>query len=661
MRIPMPSVVLPMSVVLFLGLLFPTSLPAQETDFSSMSLEELLDVDVSVVTKTKMTSREAPGVVTVVTAEEIAASGARDLVDVLLLVPGFQFGVDVQGVVGAGIRGLWGHEGKILLLVDGQEMNELLYSTLQFGNHFPVRQISRMEIIRGPGSAVYGGYAELAVVNIVTRSAADGTGFAAEVTAGEMADTFGRRTLDLRWAERFGDLSLSASAFVGEGNRSDGTYTDALGDSYDLSDQAELNPGFYNVGLAWKGLEARVLVDRYHMTQRDLYGENMSYAGDLDFDSWYGSLAWPLAWGDRLTITPKLQYRNQRPWQEDDEGPPYDKTASRLLVGATADWRPADGWSFLGGVEYAHDRGEASAGTDPADWFATGPDVAYDNLALFAQGSWSGGWANLTVGVRFEDHEEFGSSFVPRIGLTKATETWHVKLLAARAFRAPGLENIRLGSGVEPEETTALEVEAGWRFAKGLSATVNLFDQRIDEPIVYFVDPETEEEGYVNADRVGTRGAELDLRWRGERGFVTLGYSTYAARDNRVASYGVPGEGSALLGMARHKATLLASLRIGERWHLSPSLVHRTGRWAWTGYDEEGDGILEELDDSTLVNLWLAADDPFGVGVDLGVGVFDLTDEGEVFPQPYDSGHPPLPGSSRELVVRVGFRIGGAK
>lgn len=661
MRIPMRSVVFPMLVAVLLGLLGKPAARAQEADFSTMSLEQLLDVDVSVVTKTKMTSREAPGVVTVVTAEEIAASGARDLIDVLLLVPGFQFGVDVQSVVGAGIRGLWGHEGKILLLVDGQEMNELLYSTLQFGNHFPVRQISRMEIIRGPGSAVYGGYAELAVINIVTRSAADGTGFAAEVTAGEMADTFGRRTLDLRWAERFGELALSASAFVGEGNRSDGTYTDSLGDSYDLSDQAELNPGFYNVGLAWKGLEARFLVDRYHMTQRDLYGENMSYAGALDFDSWYGSLAWPLAFGDRLTITPKVQYRNQRPWQEEDEGPFYDKTAERLLAGVAADWRPADGWSFLGGVEYSRDRGEVSDDTAPEDWFATGPEVSYKNLALYGQGSWSGGWANVTVGARFEDHEEFGNSFVPRIGLTKATDGWHVKLLAARAFRAPGLENIRLGNGVEPEETTALELEAGWRIAKGLSATVNLFDQKIDEPIVYFVDTETEEEGYVNADRVGARGAELDLRWRGERGFVTFGYSTYSARDNRVESYAVPGEDSSLLGMARHKATLLASLRLGAHWRLSPTVVYRTGRWAWTGYDEEGNGILEELDDSTLVNLWLAGDDPFGWGVDLGVGVFDLTDEGELYPQPYDSGHPPLPGSSRELVVRVGFRIGGAK
>ena len=63
---------------------------------------------------------DSPAVVTAVSAEEIRSSGARDLMDVLLLVPGFFFGVDVQGNIGPGFRGLWGVEGKILLLIDGK-------------------------------------------------------------------------------------------------------------------------------------------------------------------------------------------------------------------------------------------------------------------------------------------------------------------------------------------------------------------------------------------------------------------------------------------------------------------------------------------------------------------------------------------------------------
>jgi outer membrane cobalamin receptor len=94
--------------------------------------------------------------------------------EVLRNVPGFEFGLDVEGVVGLGIRGNWAHEGKVVLFIDGQEMNESLYSTLQFGNHYPVEHIDRIEIIRGPGSALHGGFAAYAVINIITRTPKSG-------------------------------------------------------------------------------------------------------------------------------------------------------------------------------------------------------------------------------------------------------------------------------------------------------------------------------------------------------------------------------------------------------------------------------------------------------------------------------------------------------
>jgi outer membrane receptor for ferrienterochelin and colicin len=55
---------------------------------------------------------------------------------------------------------------------DGQEYNEILYQSVPYGNKFPLEQIARIEIIRGPGSAVYGGTAEFGVINIITKGAA---------------------------------------------------------------------------------------------------------------------------------------------------------------------------------------------------------------------------------------------------------------------------------------------------------------------------------------------------------------------------------------------------------------------------------------------------------------------------------------------------------
>ena len=115
------------------------------SSFFNLSLEELLNVQISVASKKALTLRESPGIVTLITEDEIKNSGAHDLLDVLSMVPGLQFGVDVEGAIGIGVRGNWGHEGKVLLLIDGQEMNEPLYSTIQFGEHYPV-EIGRAHV-----------------------------------------------------------------------------------------------------------------------------------------------------------------------------------------------------------------------------------------------------------------------------------------------------------------------------------------------------------------------------------------------------------------------------------------------------------------------------------------------------------------------------------
>ncbi len=124
------------------------------------ALQEALNKKVNVSSKKPLSLRETPGIVSVVSAEEIANAGARDLIDVLRMVPGFEFSTDIEFQVGLGIRGNWAIEGKALLLLDGIEINETLYQNTQLGNRFPVDQIERIEIIRGPGSAIYGGTAE---------------------------------------------------------------------------------------------------------------------------------------------------------------------------------------------------------------------------------------------------------------------------------------------------------------------------------------------------------------------------------------------------------------------------------------------------------------------------------------------------------------------
>src|SRR5689334_4599713 len=155
-------------------------------------LQKILNKNVAVSSKNGLTTRETPGIITVISAEEIQNSGARDMIDVLRLVPGFDVQQDLQFVMGIGLRGSWANEGKVLVMMDGQPFNELLYQTVAIGNRFPVDAVERNEIIRGPESAIYGGSAEYGVINIITKAADSLNGVAVYGTGGFHADAVGR-------------------------------------------------------------------------------------------------------------------------------------------------------------------------------------------------------------------------------------------------------------------------------------------------------------------------------------------------------------------------------------------------------------------------------------------------------------------------------------
>ena len=78
---------------------------ADRTDVEDLSLADLLDTPIDVASLTPQTTRETPGIVTVITRDDIADSGARDLLDVLVLVPGFAPAIDVEGVIDLGMCG----------------------------------------------------------------------------------------------------------------------------------------------------------------------------------------------------------------------------------------------------------------------------------------------------------------------------------------------------------------------------------------------------------------------------------------------------------------------------------------------------------------------------------------------------------------------------
>lgn len=166
-----------LSLFLFIGCVF---LPALSQEFDdtdellSMSLESLLQMEVTSASKFAQNPREAPSVITLTTAEQIDRYGWQSINDILYKMPGFGPGQDFDRptVPTRGLFDSWSNN-HLLHLVDGIPMNGILYGTAFTWEITPIFNAKTVEVIRGPGSALYGSNATNGVVQINTVSAED--------------------------------------------------------------------------------------------------------------------------------------------------------------------------------------------------------------------------------------------------------------------------------------------------------------------------------------------------------------------------------------------------------------------------------------------------------------------------------------------------------
>ena len=176
-------------------------------DFAELDLEELLDVVVT-ASKHEQDIAESPSAISVITRQQIENTSCTDVVCLLRQVPG----VDVMEITpmypAVGAQALTDNLGnKILVLVDGREINnEILGFPFWQSMSVHLADIERIEVIRGPGSALYGANAHSGVVSIITRTAVEHT---AEVFIG--AGEHDHKSLHARVGQRFGNWRLHLS------------------------------------------------------------------------------------------------------------------------------------------------------------------------------------------------------------------------------------------------------------------------------------------------------------------------------------------------------------------------------------------------------------------------------------------------------------------
>jgi outer membrane cobalamin receptor len=627
-------------------------------------LESLINSLISVASKKPLSTRESPSIVTLVTAEEIKNSGARDLIDILRLVPGFDFGVDVEGVVGIGTRGNWAHEGKVLLLLDGQEMNEMLYASTQFGNHYPIDQIKKIEIIRGPGSAIYGGYAEYGVINIVTRSGSDINGIAVAATYGKTKDALARENISIAAGKKIHDFEFSVAGLIGAGNRSDQIYSDFHNNKFAMAGTSSLNPNNVNIGISWKGLSFRGIYDSYRTVVGDGYDIIPAVPYHQDFNSTFAELKYVWHLNDKITITPRINYKRQQPWltPKTDSVAAFDFLAERVSGNLSISYNITRNINLVAGTEVFHD---ASTELDTGRFVNGSKMVNYMNYAGFIQGLVKHRIVNIIFGARYDKHSLYGDALVPRVGLTKKINRFNFKLLYSQSFRAPAIENINQAltpSGIRPERTEVTELEGGYELTRKSLITINLYNISTLNPIVYYV-VGLNTDAYINFGHSGTRGIEAEYRTRHHWGYITANYAFYTAQGNtEVPNYQVPGNSSQLLAFPSHKINFVASLNLTKHFSLNPSILYRSESYGFvtnTNPDSAALGIplLHKFSAQLYVNLFLNYNNLFIKGLNAGIGVYDLFDQKTLYIEPYNGPHAPLPGSSRELIVRLRYDL----
>ena len=155
-----------------------SSLQASDVNpYMDMDLEQLLDVEIVTASKYSQKLSETASSVTVIDKQQIKQFGYRTVGDALRSVPGF-FVNNNRIYENVGIRGFdqsADFNGRMLVMIDGIRINEAIYDSGFVGSELPldIDLVERIEVVRGPGSSMYGSNAFLAVVNVITRNGKD--------------------------------------------------------------------------------------------------------------------------------------------------------------------------------------------------------------------------------------------------------------------------------------------------------------------------------------------------------------------------------------------------------------------------------------------------------------------------------------------------------
>ncbi|MBX5481405.1 MAG: TonB-dependent receptor [Myxococcaceae bacterium] len=518
----------------------------------------------------------------VITRRDIERSGAKDLAELLETQPGldFEYGNFTFGGVGLRLQGM--NPEQVMVLVDGQRITGRIRGLIDL-SRIPVRSIERIEIIKGPGSALYGADAMGGVVNIITRSRSRPQEASITALYGE------RNELDLR-----GDAGLQRGAFTvraGAGRRSNSPY------DLNTNDPATTGSGTgstdVNLGATWApSPNFQLRVDSDYLW-RDLTGVDLLPTGAI-FDrrertelfnagtSARGKL------GTGTTLSGSVRYsvfkdqllQDQRNSRQEDS---FTTSIERLVdLNAQVDHQlPARNLLSAGVEEAIFSQRTARQGADTR--YRT-------RSAVFVQDEWQvfeDATLTLLPGFRVDIDSQFGTEPSPRIAARWAPRPdTSLRVAYGWGFRAPSFQELYLlfeNTGVgylvqgnpklKPERSRGATVAADHRFNDDVSVSLSVFRNDLENliEVVTIAEPTPETPltfGYRNVGHALTQGGEASARlrlWPG--GYLDVGYALTDARNLD--------QQRALEGRSMHRISAQVSGRI------RPAALDLSLRVAW--------------------------------------------------------------------------------
>ncbi len=478
-----------------------TPLNSDEAEILQMYGEQEM---ISVATGAKQMIAKAPAVTSVITAEDIKAMGATDLDEVLEAVPGMHAAKNQTGYIPLySMRGIYGSANQqILVLINGISITNLyLGDRNQTWGGMPVQAISRIEVVRGPGSAMYGADAIAGVINIITKTKKDINGTEMGGRIGSFDSYDGWILHGDTWAGFDVSAALEYHDTQGQKRIIDADAQTGLDQLF--GSHASHAPG--PVNLQQQNIDARLDLSREHwrfrggLQNRGNLGSAVGIAKALDPNNRYASERWNADlnydnadFAQDWDVKAQLSYLDTSQVAENDvtlfppgTRLPIDPATGQIGSGPLVDF--PQGYIGTPEIFERHARFNTSAfytgfnlhtlrigtgfnygtlysakatenfGINPATGTAnpfipnfslvdvTGTSASFirtadrKNFFAFFQDEWkfAKDWA-FTAGIRYDNYSDFGNTFNPRMALVWETRyNLTTKLLYGSAFRPP--------------------------------------------------------------------------------------------------------------------------------------------------------------------------------------------------------------------------------